>query len=110
MKQLGTATEESISKLQKSLDYAMPFALGMFEESPYEQELISNGVFEGEQALKEKWMKKVEEIISQTNLTLPDWKLVQPVMGGRIGKHTEHLQPLLDEMSEVFRIDPSAEW
>ena len=110
MKQLGTATEESISKLQKSLDYAMPFALGMFEESPYEKELISSGIFGGEQALKERWMKKVEEIISQTNLTLPDWKLIQPVMGGRIGKHTEHLQPLLDEMSEVFRIDPSAEW
>lgn len=110
MKQLGTATEESISKLQKSLDYAMPFALGMFEESPYEKELIANGIFGGEQALKEKWMKKVEEIISQTNLTLPDWKLVQPIMGGRIGQHTEHLQPLLDEMSEVFRIDPSAEW
>lgn len=110
MKQLGTATEESISKLQKSLDYAMPFALGMFEESPYEKELIANGIFGGEQVLKEKWMKKVEEIISQTNLNLPDWKLIQPVMGGRIGNHTEHLQPLLDEMSEVFRIDPSAEW
>ncbi len=31
-------------------------------------------------------------------------------MGGRKGQHTEHLQPLLDEMSEVFRIDPAAEW
>jgi ring-1,2-phenylacetyl-CoA epoxidase subunit PaaC len=110
MKQLGTATEESISKLQKSLDYAMPFALGMFEESPYEKELIADGIFGGEQVLKEKWMKKVEEIIGQTNLQLPDWKLILPVTGGRMGKHTEHLQPLLDEMSEVFRIDPSAEW
>jgi ring-1,2-phenylacetyl-CoA epoxidase subunit PaaC len=110
MKQLGTATEESISRLQKSLDYAMPFALGMFEESPHEKELIADGIFGGEQVLKEKWVKKVEEIIRQTNLTLPDWKVVQPVMGGRIGKHTEHLQPLLNEMSEVFRIDPSAEW
>src|SRR5690349_8060664 len=110
MKQLGTATEESVSKLQKSLDYAMPFALGMFEESPHEKELIAQGIFGGEQVLKERWMKKVEEIISQTSLTLPDWKLTQPILGGRIGKHTEHLQPLLDEMSEVFRIDPSAEW
>ena len=36
--------------------------------------------------------------------------LIDPIVGGRIGKHSEHLQPLLDEMSEVFRIDPSAEW
>lgn len=110
MKQLGTATEESISRLQKSLDYALPFALGMFEESPHEKEIISSGIFGGELALKEKWIKKVEEIIKQTSLTLPEWKLNVPVMGGRTGKHTEHLQPLLDEMSEVFRIDPSAEW
>lgn len=110
MKQLGSATEESISRLQKSLEYALPYALGMFEESPHEKEMIAGGIFGGEQVLKERWMKKVEEIINQTSLALPDWKLITPIIGGRTGKHTEHLQPLLDEMSEVFRIDPSAEW
>lgn len=110
VKQLGSATEESVSRLQKSLEQAMPYALGMFEESPYEKEIMEAGIFEGEKKLKELWMAKVEETISQTNLHLPDWKIVRPIIGGRIGKHTEHLQPLLDEMSEVFRIDPGAEW
>jgi ring-1,2-phenylacetyl-CoA epoxidase subunit PaaC len=110
IKQLGVATEESVSRLQHSLEFALPYALGIFEESPYEQELISSGIFGGEQALKVLWIKKVEEIIGQTNLHLPDWKLQTPIYGGRLGKHSEHLQPLLDEMSEVFRIDPSAEW
>jgi ring-1,2-phenylacetyl-CoA epoxidase subunit PaaC len=110
MKQLGSASPESIGRLQKSLEYAMPYALGIFEDSPFEQDLIKNGIFEGEQKLKEKWVTKVETIISQTRLHLPDWNLVQPVMGGRLGKHSEHLQPLLDEMSEVFKIDPTAEW
>jgi ring-1,2-phenylacetyl-CoA epoxidase subunit PaaC len=82
----------------------------MFEESPDEKELISSKLFGGEQALKERWMKKVEEVVKQTNLSLPDWKTLQPVFGGRVGKHSEHLQPLLDEMSEVFKIDPAAEW
>lgn len=110
MKQLGSATAESIDRLQKSLEYAMPYALGIFEDSPFEEDLIKNGIFEGEQKLKAKWVTKVETVISQTSLHLPDWNLVQPVMGGRLGKHSEHLQPLLDEMSEVFRIDPTAEW
>lgn len=110
VKKLGSATEESISRLQNSLTIAMPFALGMFEESPFEQELISSKIFGGEHALKERWMKKVEEIITQTSLTLPDLKTLQPVLGGRTGKHSEHLQPLLDEMSEVFKIDLTAEW
>ncbi len=108
--QLGSATEESIGRLQKSLEYAMPYALGMFEESPYEKELIEAGIFVGEKELKEKWLVKIQETISKTSLVLPDWKIITPVTGGRIGKHSEHLQPLLDEMSEVFRIDPGAEW
>lgn len=110
VKQLGSATEESISRLQHSLEYALPYALGIFEESPYEKELIAEGIFGGEQALKEKWKTKVEEVINQTQLQLPDWETMQPILGGRKGKHSEHLQPLLDEMSEVFNIDPTAEW
>lgn len=110
IKQLGSATEESISKLQKSLEYALPYALGLFEPSLYESKLINEKVFEGEKALEEKWKKKVEEVIAQTQLQLPNWKTLTPHYGGRIGKHSEHLQPLLDEMSEVLRIDPTAEW
>jgi ring-1,2-phenylacetyl-CoA epoxidase subunit PaaC len=110
IKQLGTATEESITRLQGSLNEAMPYALGMFEESTFEKELLATGVFEGEASLKEKWIKKIDEVISQSNLRLPDLSLIEPVYGGRTGKHSEHLQPLLDEMSEVFKIDPSAEW
>lgn len=108
--QLGSATEESISRLQASLEYALPYALGIFEESPYEKELISQGIFEGEAVLRDRWMKKVEEIVGQTRLKLPEWSSVNAITGGRVGKHSEHLQPLLDEMSEVIRIDPSAEW
>ena len=110
VKQLGNATEESITRLQNSLNFAMPYALGMFEESPYEKELIESGVFPGEKNLKEKWIVKVEELINQTQLKLPDWKSLNPISGGRVGKHSEHLQPLLDEMNEVFKIDPTAEW
>ena len=108
--QLGSATEESVARLQKSLNHAMPYALGMFEESPYEKELVEAGIFSGENELKKNWSIKVEEVISKTRLVLPDWKIISPMTGGRMGKHSEHLQPLLDEMSEVFRIDPGAEW
>ena len=108
--QLGSATEESVSRLQKSLDYAFPYALGIFEQSPYESDLIAQRIFAGESVLKEQWLAKVEEMLAKTSLQMPDWKVIQPIPGGRIGKHSEHLQPLLDEMSEVFRIDPTAEW
>lgn len=110
VKQLGSATEESISRLQQSLNVAMPYALGIFEESPFEKELIDTGIFVGEKALITKWKIKINEVIAQTRLHLPDMESISPKNGGRTGKHSEHLQPMLDEMSEVFRIDPTAEW
>jgi ring-1,2-phenylacetyl-CoA epoxidase subunit PaaC len=110
IKKLGSATPESIQRLQQSLTTALPYALGIFEASPYEQQLITEKVFEGEHALQVQWRKRVTEIVSATQLRLPDWSTLVPVYGGRTGQHTPHLQPLLDEMSEVFRIDPAAEW
>jgi ring-1,2-phenylacetyl-CoA epoxidase subunit PaaC len=110
MKKLGTATEESIERLQKSLDFALPYATGIFEPSPYEKEIIDNGFFAGEHVVYSRWKVKIQEVLAATRLVLPNLEETNAVMGGRIGKHSEHLQPLLDEMSEVFKIDPTAEW
>jgi len=43
-------------------------------------------------------------------LRLPHVAATQPVNGGQSGYHTQYLQPLLTEMTEVFRIDEQAEW
>jgi len=110
LKRLGRATPESIERLQRSLQEALPFALGIFEESPYESDIIKDGIFAGEAALKTEWMKKVESVIAETELQLPGWSTLKAVEGGRRRNHSEHLQPLLDEMAEVFRIDPTTEW
>jgi ring-1,2-phenylacetyl-CoA epoxidase subunit PaaC len=107
---LGTATEESISRMQSALNEAIPYALGIFEESPYEQELIEQGVFSGEKYLHQMWVDKICDILHQTSLQIPDLEMIAAKTGGRLGHHTEHLQPLLDEMTEVFKLDPGAEW
>lgn len=110
IKNLGTSTEEAILRLQSSLNEAMPYALGMFENSKFEQELIEAGVYAGEEAVKAEWLKRITAVIEKTDLKLPDLATIEPKFGGRYCEHTEHLQPLLDEMAEVFKIDPTAEW
>lgn len=110
IRQLGSATEESITRLQQSLEFALPYALGIFEPSPYEDELIDQRIFAGEKILYTRWQEVVEEVLRPTQLSLPTWESITPRLGGRQGQHTEHLISLLDEMSEVFRIDPAAEW
>jgi ring-1,2-phenylacetyl-CoA epoxidase subunit PaaC len=110
IKNLGSSTEEAILRLQSSLNEALPYALAMFEKSKFEQELIDAGVYAGEEAVKAEWLKRVQVVIEKTDLKLPDLAAIEPKFGGRYGEHTEHLQPLLDEMAEVFKIDPTAEW
>ncbi len=110
VKKLGTATEESISRLQKALEFALPYGLGMFEKTAHEDVIVSAGIFRGEDFLRSRWIEGIQSVLRETNLILPDPESVEPKNGGRNGKHTEHLQPLLDEMGEVFRIDPAAEW
>lgn len=110
IKQLGSATNESIGRLQRALEYALPYALGLFEPSPYEGELIASQIFAGEETLRTQWQQRITTVLRATRLDLPDLNGITAVTGGRQGNHSEHLQPLLDEMSEVFRIDPTAEW
>jgi ring-1,2-phenylacetyl-CoA epoxidase subunit PaaC len=110
IKKLGSATDESILRLQEALDYAFPFALGIFEPSRYENTLLEHEIYAGEEALLHDWLASVQNVINRTELKMPDWKSIKPYYGGRTGHHTEHLQPLLDEMTEVTKQDPTAEW
>lgn len=110
IKQLGTGSEESHLKLQASLDQAFPLALGVFEPSEHEDTLKTEEIFQGEAVLKEKWLEMIRPIVDEAGLKLPDVTQIEPAFGGRKGFHTEHLAPLLKEMTEVIQIDSGAEW
>lgn len=110
LKQLANGSEESHARMQSSLDYAMPFALGIFEKSDYEDVLIEDGTFAGEEKLCEKWLQKISLIVTAAGLSMPQIADSKIVYGGRKGYHSKFLEPLLDEMTEVTQIDPSAEW
>jgi ring-1,2-phenylacetyl-CoA epoxidase subunit PaaC len=107
---LGNGTEESHTRMQKSLDYTFNYALGIFEPGDNEDLLINEGIFIGEKALQERWLDAISPVILKAGLRMPAEDTWKPIYGGRKGVHTEYLQPLLDEMTEVFRIDPGAEW
>lgn len=108
--QLGNGTEESRTKMQSALNYAFLFALGIFEESELENHLIVKGIFQGEKELQKRWLESITPILEKASLNLPDIKKAKPVLGGRKGYHTDFLQPLLNEMGEVFRVDQKATW
>jgi ring-1,2-phenylacetyl-CoA epoxidase subunit PaaC len=110
LNKLGNGNEESHARMQTALNHSWNYALGIFEQGPFEQQLIAENVFEGEASLQSKWLAVVSPIIEKANLKIPAEKDWAPVLGGRKGYHTEHLDQLVNEMSEVFRIEPGAEW
>ena len=109
--QLGAqGNEESKARMQSTLDSIFPLALGIFEEMNSDSEVISQGIFQGEKELEKLWLQEISTIVAKAGLIMPNSSDITPIYGGRKGYHTEHLQPLLDEMTEVFREDPSADW
>ncbi len=110
VKQLGRANEESHMRMQKALNDTFNLALGIFEESDFAEALRETKVFEGEQVLQNKWLEEISPILDSASLVIPNKNSWAPAYGGRKGQHTEYLQPLIEEMGAVFRLDPNAEW
>jgi ring-1,2-phenylacetyl-CoA epoxidase subunit PaaC len=110
VRQLAAGTEESKARMQSALNYAFPLAHSIFETTENEQALIADGVFSGEEELKKRWLEKVSALVASFNLTLPIVDENKVPYGGRKGFHSEYLQPLLSEMTEVTQLDPKAEW
>jgi ring-1,2-phenylacetyl-CoA epoxidase subunit PaaC len=108
--QLGHGNAESNTKMQEALNFSWNYALGMFEPGPAEDVLINDNIFIGEVALQTKWLEAVIPLLENSNLKVPAKDTWAPIYGGRVCKHTSHLQPLLTEMTEVYSIDPSADW
>ncbi len=108
--QLGIGNQESYDRMQSVLNKYWSIALGMFEEGPAEDILINEGIFIGEKALRDKWLSAVVPLLEKSGLSIPSESDWDPCKGGRVGEHTKHLQPLLNEMTEVYAIDPSADW
>lgn len=109
VKQLSKGSDEAHHRLQAALNEAFSLALGMFEPSKNETILLQENFFGGEETLKSRWLEAIFSVLSEANLKLPE-STTDAGFGGRYGYHTEYLAPLLEEMSEVFIIDPHAEW
>ncbi|MDQ5825328.1 MAG: phenylacetate-CoA oxygenase subunit PaaC [Chloroflexota bacterium] len=120
IKRLANFSPESRQRLIAALESLWPDALGMFEPLPGEEELVASGVLEAPMSqLQAEWLEQVAPYFESLDLPFPAKKdestgryvpTVEPVYGGRQGKHTAELTELWDEMTSVYRLDPEAVW
>lgn len=109
LSKLAAANEESRSRILSAVKELYPLALGIFEKSEWEKDLIRKGIFAGEEKLQEQWLAAMQPVLDAAKIKLPKGN-AEPASGGRNGFHTAHLKPLLEEMTEVYRLEPDAEW
>lgn len=108
MQQFAEGNETGKARIQTAINEVFPYALGIFEEGDFEQTLIAENIFKGEQALKARWLKTVREQLAHFGFRLTE--NTEAVLGGRKKYHSEHLDTLVNEMTEVYQSDLGAEW
>jgi ring-1,2-phenylacetyl-CoA epoxidase subunit PaaC len=105
---LGDGTEESRGRVQSALDQLWRFTGELFAMDDIDRTLVTAGVAPDLAVLESRWRERVTAVVRQATLTVPD--STPAMLGGRRGRHTEHLGHLLAEMQIVARSFPGATW
>lgn len=105
---LGDGSDESHRRTQVALDDLWHYTGELFTTDDVDRRLAAAGIAPDIAPLEAGWRDRVAAVVRQATLTLPD---THPAMlGGRRGRHTEHLGHLLAEMQIVARSFPGATW
>lgn len=111
IKRLGRGTSESRERVQHALDKLTPLASSLFEPVEGEQELEAAGLYPaGDESMFDAWRGEIESVLNEANLKTDVPSPGTSQHGGRRGKHSDAFTELLDEMCEVYRIEPGAKW
>ncbi len=105
---LGDGTEESHARMQAALDAEWPYVEELFDGSHLDTALVSSGVAVDPDTLRPAFDRRVADVVAEATLRLP--AVLAAPGGGRRGRHTEHLEPLLAEMQGLARAHPGATW
>lgn len=105
---LGDGTEESHERIQDSLNTLWRYTSDLFFQDEVEAALFNQKIIPSFEVIKNEWKKTVHDVLQQATLEIPQngWEQI----GGRQGKHSEHLGYILAELQYMQRAYPGLEW
>lgn len=106
VKRLALGTEESHTRTQAALDQQWPYVGQLFAPLPGDRALIEARVISDPAALQSEWQSLVLPMLAGCQLVVPE--LSKDVPGRE--QHTPHLNGLLNDLQQVARLDPEADW
>jgi ring-1,2-phenylacetyl-CoA epoxidase subunit PaaC len=111
MRRLGRGGEEAHGRMQQALNDLAGLAPMLVEPAEGLASLEEAGIYPNvERGMFERWAEDLGQVAREAGL---DLKLEPPSadgVGGRRGRHTDAFVALLDELTEVYRIEPEAAW
>lgn len=103
---LALGTDESRRRTLTAFDDLWPYVAELFRDEPLMDRL--EGVAPRPSTLRPAFDAAVAPIVAEAELELPSTFTASG--GGRNGRHSEHLAPLLAEMQVLTRSHPGATW
>lgn len=108
MIRLGDGSEISHQKIQQSLNDLWRFTAELFHADEIELQLAELGIAVDPRQLQAPWQAMVNDTLQQATLALPTEQAFRH--GGKQGRHSEHLGPMLAEMQFLPRAYPNCNW
>jgi ring-1,2-phenylacetyl-CoA epoxidase subunit PaaC len=108
---LGCGGPEACERMQKALDSVGTQAHSLFETNDSIRECERLGYYPGdEHSMYDSWLEGLRTVAQKAglaiNVAVPD----PSRHGGRRGHHSAGFAALIDELTEVYRIEPEAAW
>ncbi|MDQ0893640.1 1,2-phenylacetyl-CoA epoxidase subunit PaaC [Agromyces ramosus] len=108
---LAGGTEESRRRMILAINDTWPYVDELFHDDELVGRLSADGVAVLPSTLREPFDEIIAAVLAEAELELPTGRAAFVASGGgRHGRHTEHLGPLLAEMQVLARAHPGASW
>jgi ring-1,2-phenylacetyl-CoA epoxidase subunit PaaC len=105
---LGDGTQESHARAAAALDELWMYTGELFEMEEGERALQAAGFAVDRDTIRPQWEATIKAVLVEATLPRPADGWMQT--GGRAGRHSEHLGPMLAEMQVLHRAHPAATW
>jgi ring-1,2-phenylacetyl-CoA epoxidase subunit PaaC len=111
VKRLGRGTDESHGRMQEALSRLSASAPMLLEPTEGQELLETRDIYpKGSVSLFDQWSQDLGRVAREAGLTLQLSRAPANAVGGRRGRHSDSFESLLDELTEVYRIEPEAAW
>jgi ring-1,2-phenylacetyl-CoA epoxidase subunit PaaC len=105
---LGDGTDESRTRMAAGLEWMWRFVDELFETDALDEAMVASGVGVDKAALRAEYDARIAATLAEAGLEAPPAR--RAVLGGRSGRHSEHLGHLLSQMQFLQRAYPGATW